>query len=583
MRCAERDVRSEGIVTPGGEDRVVTVKLRVIAAGFVVAPPLGARVRTRLRLSAEDEVVLGALGSHLGRLAGADLVRRCGEGRLDAKGRAGSRRGRKRTLTAACSSRWAGAITRTSEDTWQLAWRNLEAETRSLRARVRSIRGRLSVPCGERRGRVRGYTSAAERFEKQRRLQVLSARLAGVEARLAQGRVSVCRGGRSLARVRHRLDDAGLSEGAWRERWESARWFLTADGEADKAWGNETIRWHPAEQWLEVKLPAALAELANRPHRRYRLSAPVSFPYRGDEVASQAATGAVRYDIAFHPERARWYLDASWTTPSRPHVDLDELRRHRVLAIDLNAAHLAAIVIDPSGNPVGTPTTVPLDLGGLPGPTRDGRLRTAISVLLATAEKAGCRAIVIEDLDFDQARAEGKEHDRRRPRRGRRGRAHRRMLSGLPTGRFRDRLVQMATNRGLTVIAVDPAYTSTWGAQHWLRPLQQHSPDATGHHAAAVVIGRRGLGQRARRRERCDSTQPEDRDERATNPAVRPTPDHPGLPEHHNRKPGHRTARGQPQTRHKTQPANRHPPGNQVTQDRSGPPVTTTSAHADRC
>ncbi len=33
--------------------------------------------------------------------------------------------------------------------------------------------------------------------------------------------------------------------------------FLTADGEKDKAWGNETIRWNPDEGWLEVRLPQA--------------------------------------------------------------------------------------------------------------------------------------------------------------------------------------------------------------------------------------------------------------------------------------------------------------------------------------
>jgi hypothetical protein len=200
-----------------------------------------------------------------------------------------------------------------------------------------------------------------------------------------------------------------------------------------------------------------------------------------------------------------------------------------VLTVDLNAAHFAAIVVDPSGNPVGDPATVPFDLAGRPAPTRDGRLRAAISTLLAMAEAAGCGAVAIENLDFDRARAEGKERDRGRPHRGSRGRAHRRMVCGLPTGRFRDRLVQMATNRGMAVIAVDPAYTSIWGARYWLRPLQQHSADATGHHSAAVVIGRRGLGQRARRREWCDSIRPADRLERATYPAVWPMPEQAGL------------------------------------------------------
>jgi hypothetical protein len=273
---------------------VVTTSLRFIADPFVVAPPKGTRVRTRLRLSPEDESVVRTLGSYLGGLAAGDLARRCGEGRLDASGKAISRRGRKQALTAACSSRWAGAVTRTSEDSWQLGWRNLEAQGRSLRARVGRIRRRLSVPCGERRGCVWGYANPAERFEKQRRVQVLSARLAEVESRLAQGRVSVCRGGSRLARSRHSLGDVGLSEAAWRECWKAARWFLTADGEACKLWGNETIRWHPDEQWLEIKLPVALAHLANRPHGRYRLTARVSFPYRGDEAAAQAASGAIR-------------------------------------------------------------------------------------------------------------------------------------------------------------------------------------------------------------------------------------------------------------------------------------------------
>ena len=45
----------------------------------------------------------------------------------------------------------------------------------------------------------------------------------------------------------------------------------------------------------------------------------------------------------------------------------------------------------------------------------------------------------------------------------------------------------MAANTGLAVIAVDPAYTSRRGAEHWLAPLrEQHAVTTTGHHAAAT-------------------------------------------------------------------------------------------------
>ena len=383
--------------------------LRPIAGPFVAAAPAGARVRARLRVSGQDEAVLWAAGTHLGSLAGRDLAARCAEGRLDAKGRAGSRARRKKALTAQSSSRWAGAITRTSEDQVRLAGRNLRAERNTLQARVRRIGARLPVPAGGKAGRVRGYATPAERHAKAIRLQVLQARLARVDRRLEAGTVSVVRGGKALLRKRGGLTAAGLTGAWWRREWESARLFLTADGEKDKAWGNETIRWHPDEGWLEIKLPAPLARLANRPHGRYRLSCPVAFAYRGDEVAAQAASGAVRYDISCDPARGRWYIDASWKAAPAPGPSLDDLRRHPVLAVDLNHGHLAAWAVTPDGNPAGPPVTIPVDLAGLPSATRDGRLRADISSLTRLARQLGCRAVVIEDLDFADAREQGRE------------------------------------------------------------------------------------------------------------------------------------------------------------------------------
>ena len=194
--------------------------------------------------------------------------------------------------------------------------------------------------------------------------------------------------------------------------------------------------------------------------------------------------------------------------------------------------------------------------------------------LLRKATEAGCAAIAIEDLDFARARSEGREHTGCRPSRGRRGRRFRGLVAGIPTARFRDRLVQMAANRGIFVIAVDPAYTSQWGAEHWLGVIRSVSAEAGGHHCAALVIARRGLGQRARRRGGCDSTPPEDGQERATDSAVQPSPEKTaGLPEIHLRKPGDPKARGRPQQRRRTRRADGNPSGDQVAQDRSGPPA----------
>ena len=540
--------------------------LRRIAAPFVAAVPAGARVRTRLRVSPEDEAVLQAAGQHLGMLAGRDLAARCAEGQLDARGKAASRARRKRALTGESSSRWAGTITRTTEDQHRLAGRNLHAEQASLRTRIARIEARLAIPAGSRVGKTRGYANAAERHAKDLRCRGLRARLARVERRLATGTVPVTRGGRTLLRKRANLAAAGLTEQEWQARWEATRLFLTADGDAAKNWGNETIRFNPDEGWLEVRLPAPLSHLANRPHGRYRLSCPVAFTYRGDEAAAQAATGAIRYDISLNPASGRWYLDASWKTSPRPALALDELRHHPVVAVDVNAGHLAVAVVAADGNVLGTPVTVPLDLAGLPASARDGRLRAAISGLIATARAHQARALVIEDLDFADARVEGRERTGTRPARGRRGRNFRRAVSGIPTGRFRDRLVQMTANAGLHVIVVDPAYTSRWGAEHWLAPLREHHPETTGHHAAALVTGRRGLGHRARRRATGNRTAPEEaaRPARARPrkpPATRPAPRKPAAPPGPRQPPGTKTRR-----------PHRTTAGNQAAQDRPGPP-----------
>ena len=169
-------------------------------------------------------------------------------------------------------------------------------------------------------------------------------------------------------------------------------------------------------------------------------------------------------------------------------------------------------------------------------------------------------------LDFVGAREQGRERQGRRPSRGRRGKGFRRLLAGIPTARFRDRLTQMTRNAGLWVIAVDPAYTSRWGREHWLAPLrEQVSPIATGHHAAAVVIGRRAHGHRARRRAGVPGADQRISHRRATPRApVTGHADRDGRP---------RKARRQPHPRHKTAPADRPRQPAQATQHRPGPPA----------
>ncbi|MGV9846933.1 IS200/IS605 family accessory protein TnpB-related protein [Streptomyces fungicidicus] len=502
--------------------------LREMAAPFVVTGPSGVAVRTRFKgLTPEDEEVLRLVGAHLGSLASRDLKARCVEGLEHS---AASWAARKRALTGVSSSRWAGSVTKATHDQWALARRGQLAHIQGLEAGVKVIRHRLSLPVGA-KGTKRapgGYRSRREWHAKARRLRVLEDRLEKVRADWDAGRVRVVRGGRRLARTRHHLAEAGLTAAQWRRRWEAGRWFLQADGESGKRFGNETIRVTP-EGEVSVKLPAPLADLANAPHGRYVLAVKVSFAHRGQEWADRvAANRAVAYRIHHDTGRGRWYLTASWQIPPTQAVPLEAALAHGVIGVDTNADHLAAWRLDTHGNPIGNPRRFFYPLTGT-APHRDAQVRHALTRLLHWAKACGVNAIAVEDLDF-QAEKTREKHGRRR--------RFRQLISGMPTRRLRARLTSMADRTGMTIIAVDPAYTSKWGAQHWQKPLTSTTRTTSRHDAASIAIGRRAQGHPIRRR---TAPPPHDQSDRAGHRTVQADRRALGREEPRPRIPGPRT------------------------------------------
>ncbi|MGW5211818.1 IS200/IS605 family accessory protein TnpB-related protein [Streptomyces sp. NPDC004051] len=462
---------------------------RKLAAPFVVPGPSGVAIRTRLKqLTYADEEVLRRVSAHLGALASGDLKARCRDGLAHD---AGAWATRKRELTPQSSARWAGAITRATHDQWALARRSALAHLQALEAGVRTLRHRLSLPLGE-KGSKRapgGYRSKREWHAKARRLHVLEDRLARERAAWEAGTVRVVRGGRRLARLRHQLPAAQLTEDQWRARWQATRWFLQADGESGKRHGNETIRVGPDGQ-VSIRLPAPLAGLANAPHGRYVLTGRVAFAHRGDQWADRvSANRAVAYRIHHDPDRGRWYLTASWTIPPVQTVSLALARSGGLIGVDTNADHLAAWRLDEHGNPCGEPRRFSYDLSGT-AHHRDAQVRHALTRLLHWARREGS-AIAVENLDFGAEKTREKHGRKKR---------FRKLISGLPVSKLRARLVSMAAELGIAVVAVDPAYTSMWGAQHWQKPLTSKNRRTTRHDAAGVAIGRRALGHRIRRR-----------------------------------------------------------------------------------
>ncbi|MCJ0869996.1 IS200/IS605 family accessory protein TnpB-related protein [Streptomyces sp. AP-93] len=465
-------------------------KLRTIAPSFVALGPSGVAVRDRLKhLSTEDEEVLHLVGAHQGALASRDLKQRCADGPDHS---ADTWAARKRGLTGESSSRIAGAITKASHDQWALARRCQAAHIQNLDAGIKTLKHRLSLSIRE-KGTKRaggGYRSKSEWFNKSRRLIVLEARHEAALTDWRAGRVRVVRGGKRPANTRHNLAEAQLTEEQWRARWEAARWFLAADGESGKRFGNETIRVTPDGE-VSVKLPAPLTHLANATHGRYVLACRIAFAHRGVEWADRIeANRAVAYRIHLDVARGRWYLTASWQYPVVQTVPLATARAKGMVGVDTNADHFAAYQLDPHGNPVGEPQRFPYDLSGT-ADHRDAQIRHAITQVLHWARQVGVNAIAIEDLDFTTEKTREKHGGRKR---------FRQLISGIPTGKLKARLVSMTAEHGLAVVAVDPAYTSQWGGRHWQKPLATPRRKMSRHDAAGIAIGRRALGHPIRRR-----------------------------------------------------------------------------------
>ncbi|WP_200309441.1 transposase [Streptomyces adelaidensis] len=465
-------------------------KLRTIDAPFVALGPSGVAIRDRLKhLTVEDDKVLCLVGEHLGRLASLDLKARCADG-LDHD--SDSWAVRKQGLTAESSSRWAGAITKATHDQWALSRRCQLAHIQSLEAGVQTLKHRLSQPLGE-KGTKRapgGYRSKGEWFHKSRRLATLEHHLDETRAGREAGVVHVVRGGRRLLNNRHNLEAAQLTEAEWRERWEAERWFLAADGESGKRYGNETIRVTPDGE-VSIKLPAPLAHLANGRFGRYVLACKVAFQHRGAEWRDRIeANRAVAYRIHLDKAKGRWYLTASWAIPPVKTVPLETARAQGMIGVDTNADHFATYQLDPHGNPVGDPCRFFYDLSGT-ADHRDAQIRHAISQLLHWANRCGVKAIGIENLDFAAEKTREKHGRKKR---------FRQLISGIPTGKLKARLVSMAAEHGLSIVAIDPAYTSMWGDEHWRKPLTSNKRKMSRHDAASVAIGRRALGHPIRRR-----------------------------------------------------------------------------------
>ena len=515
--------------------------MRTLADPFVGVPDPGGCIHTSFRVTEEDHAVLVEVGEFLGSLFRKDLKERVAMGNGPKHlGRAE----RKRRMSKPTTGRWASAITRRVDDMWERGMENLRDLRDGDTARIRTIRQRMKAkpqenvpkkrrkktasqepvyetvdgvrrkkPTRSRRKGHKPYPTKQMKEKKNLRVQKLEARHAKTVQQLDEGRPSIVVGGKKLANRRHNLDaKPAMTSEEWSQAWKMARLFLTVDGDSGYSGGNQTIKVLPDDRAgaapnhykIVMRLPNKLVHLSNTASLvpTYEFDASVRWKNKR-LVPVWKRRMQVRRSVGYMIKwvDGRWKIYCLWAedSPTEDEVPtLEQLRGRKVLGVDFNADHFACVVLDEHGNAVGAPVNFSFELEGSTA-RRLGVLAAVTQEMLDYAEEHGCRVLVVENLGFQDSKQVGRE----RGGFGKKGKQYRKMLHNFPTAAFTSLLMPMVSNRDAFdgVIIVDPAYTTKWGKQHWVKPLNNsRRGDWSGHHAASYVIGRRGLGYGAKRR-----------------------------------------------------------------------------------
>ena len=319
------------------------------------------------------------------------------------------------------------------------SWREGGAERlRMLEQRIQALDARwpkdAECPSRKRRNAVarRKAEVAAARVHKE---------LAGVPR--------WCFGGRRLLR-RGRLRK-------WRRRRDSQALFC---GETGKRAGNEVAQWSP-DGVLRLRLPDA----CSRTHLVLR-------DVRFSAVRQSFLESAVdaRSPVTWRVKLLRRGKVQLCVTFDEPEPELVSDPAAGAVGVDLNRNHLAVVDVAPDGRVAGA-VRLALRAGS------DAVWRVAKAVV-ARARRAG-RPVVLENLDFRSDKAWLRSY----------GKRFAEVLSIFRSRQLRDAVEREAGRAGIEVRYVDPAWTSELGSLKYRRRCRLGR-----HHAAALVIGRRGLG-----------------------------------------------------------------------------------------
>ncbi|MEZ9903920.1 IS200/IS605 family accessory protein TnpB-related protein [Vibrio breoganii] len=305
-------------------------------------------------------------------------------------------------------------------------------------------------------------------YQQQRGIDVLHGRL----SKLKSGDMSFCFGGKTLLRERNELESP-TEIAQWKKRWHDARHdeFVLV-GSSDESWGNMNCQVIPQDDGsltAHLTMPPKLEQIFGK-HQKFTV--PLRYYY--DDVLGALAGRKTPLTYRFKRKDGAWYVYISFRLDA---PDVITWRSNGALGVDVNADHLAVTLTTGDGNYHGS-WTMPLALRGKTTAQRNDIIGNAVKKCTEIALENGV-PVVIEDLDFTKKK---RALDKTFPEQAR-------MLSALAYGKIKQCFISRCARFGIELIKVNPAYTSQLGEYKY-----QDRYGLSRHHAAAMVIARRGLG-----------------------------------------------------------------------------------------
>jgi IS605 OrfB family transposase len=333
-----------------------------------------------------------------------------------------------------------------------------------------------------------------------RRLSILAARKARLEAQKAAGEATICMGGKNLFHAQHHLEENGYADHLdWLADWDIARssniLMMGGRGETAKNQIAQATE-HPDGTFdLAITMPPSLVaahgkkvvllglrfvdrrsrKRLNKDKRRSK-GTPKDHGQRLLREALSAPQGKDGQAVSWRLTRDKKGWVCSFTA-KEPKSRKQTSRLAGSLGVDVNADHLAVSCVDAQGNATET-WNIPLDLSGLSSDQAKDAIEKAVISIAREAVKRGL-PVAHEALDFAKKKMSlaGKSKQ------------YRIMLSAFATKKILTAIDRACEGLGSDVWAINPAYTSVIGKHN-----HAGRKNMTVHQGAAVAIARRSLG-----------------------------------------------------------------------------------------